>query len=59
MDDKSLKRNRKLCNQENLVPFLNKTSSLYLTWSFNSGLFNYNKCGISSSLYWFRFRKMT
>lgn len=38
MDDKSLKRNRKLRNQENLVPFMNKTSSLYLTWSFNSGL---------------------
>ena len=34
MNDKSLKKNKKLRNQDYVKPFLNRTSLLCLTWSF-------------------------
>ena len=35
MNDKSLKRNRKLHHQDYLIPFVSKTSLFCLTWTFN------------------------
>ena len=39
MNGKSLKRNRKLRNEDYLILFLNKASLLCLIWSFNLDFF--------------------
>lgn len=39
MNDKSLKSNKKLHNQDYVIPFVNRTSLSNLTWSFNLGNF--------------------
>ena len=39
MNGKSLKMNRKLCNEDSLIPFLNKASLLCLIWAFKLDFF--------------------